>query len=276
MNIAVTMRLFWRLWYKFKLYLLMMKKKFKAFPSLTNILSGKMLSPKKLVKLGLLLMVAGMYGCNSSSNAQSASEKWVGEWQFKDPSGSGQSMKIILNSEGKAYFIPPESVSQDKVAYEIPLEKVSGEANLPADIKVVSLQDMLKKQAKKARQSEGRTYVGAMNRANQAYYLENNKFATNLQELQLGIKSESDNYIFKVVPQANQDKSVMNIAQAKTKGLQSYVGLVYLVETNNRESTTVTKLCETSQALSQPPKMPSIPKKSSEEIQCPSGFKSLR
>ncbi len=245
---------------------------------LPNSLIQNFKSAYKLTTIGLLLVLAGISGCSPSTNAQSSSqsEKWPGKWQFKDPFGSGQSIKIILTTEGKAYVLPPEGVSDKNVAYDIPLEKVSDKTSLPANTKVVTLQDMMTSQANKARQAEGKTYVGSMNRSQQAYFLENNKFATKLNELQLGIKSETDNYIFKVVPQSNQVKGIMNIARAKRQGLKSYVGLVYLAKVGS-EDFTIAKLCETSQSLSKPPKMPSLTKNSakSKDIECPSGFKSL-
>lgn len=252
-----------------------MKRNCKVSQNFKNIRSVRILLARKLTTLALLFVVAGISSCNSSSNAQlSASEKWTGEWKLKDPGGSGQSMKIILTPQGKAYLIPPEGVSSNKVAYDIPLEKVSDRTSLPPGTKVVALADIAKNQANKAQESEGKTYVGAMNRANQAYFLENNKFATKIEELELGIKPETENYIYKVVPQSGNTKSVMNIAQAKSEQLKSYVGLVYLTEVNG-ETITFAKLCETNQALSKPPQMPRIAKKS-EQIECPSGFTSLQ
>lgn len=128
----------------------------------------------------------------------------------------------------------------------------------------------------KAQESEGKTYVGSMNRAQQVNLLDKNKFATNLNELKLGIKPETDSYIFKVVPQSSQNKSVMNIAQAKREGLKSFVGLVYFTKVNDEEKL-IAQLCETSQALSVPPQMPSLTENASEseDIECPSGFTAL-
>ena len=252
-----------------------MKKNWKAFQSLTNICSGSILLPRKLMTVALLLLLAGISGCNTSTNAQlSASEKWTGEWELKDPGGSGQSMKIILTPQGKAYLIPPRASYRDKVAYNIPLEKVSNNTTLPPGTKIVPLGDVGKNQPDKARNSEAKTIVGSMNRAQQAYYLENDKFSTKLSELGLGVKQETEHFAYKVVPQSS--KSVMNIGQAKVKGLNSYVGLVYLIKTNNGETVTFAKLCETSRVLSRPPRMPRIPQNSSEEIKCPSGFTTLR
>ena len=267
-----------------------MKKICQAFRSYKNISNERVFSLKrltqscqsayKLATIGLLLTVAGISGCTSSTNAQSSSslDKWSGEWQLKDPAGSGGSIKIILTKDGKAYVIPPVPNSSEPVAYDMPLERVSDNTNLPANMKVVKLEDTVKKQANKARQSEGKTYTGAMNRAQQAYLLENNKFATTIKELQLGIKSETENYVYKIVPQSSKAQGVMSIAQARREGLNSYVGLVYLVKTNSGESTTISKLCETSQSVSKTPEIPSITKNAAKaaDIECPSGFKSLR
>lgn len=113
-----------------------MKQDWRAFLNLIGIislsilLSNKLrLTPKTASKITIagLLLVAGISGCESSTNAQSPQHKWTGEWQLKNPdsSDSSQNMKIILTSKGKAYFISPYSATKEKVAYEIPLEKVS-------------------------------------------------------------------------------------------------------------------------------------------------------
>ena len=49
-------------------------------------------------------------------------------------------------------------------------------------------------QATEARQSEARTDVGSLNRGQQAFYIEHSGFAQNLDELELGITAETDNY----------------------------------------------------------------------------------
>ena len=49
-------------------------------------------------------------------------------------------------------------------------------------------------QASKARQSEAKTYVGSMNRGQQAYYLEKQQFAPSLDALAVGIALTTANY----------------------------------------------------------------------------------
>jgi len=49
-------------------------------------------------------------------------------------------------------------------------------------------------QANKAKQSEAKTYVGSMNRAQQAYYLEEDQFADSIAGLGIGIDEDTDSY----------------------------------------------------------------------------------
>lgn len=48
----------------------------------------------------------------------------------------------------------------------------------------------------KFREAEAKSYLGAMNRVQQAYYLENSTFANSIARLDLGIKSVTDNYTY--------------------------------------------------------------------------------
>lgn len=81
-------------------------------------------------------------------------------------------------------------------------------------------------QAAKARSSEARTYVGSLNRAQQAYYLENQQFAQDIEKLSLGIKDNTDNYTYFVVTTAPTVK-VTNKATAKNNDLKGYAGSVF-------------------------------------------------
>ncbi|MEM7726193.1 MAG: type IV pilin-like G/H family protein [Cyanobacteria bacterium P01_A01_bin.45] len=254
----------------------MTQKNYQIYEQHGNIFSWK--TAYKLISAVLLLVLAGVSGCNSSSNAQSApTHKWSGQWELKDPYGYySNGVKLMLTPEGKAYLLPPPGSTPGEVlAYELPVKKVSEKTTLSSGVKVVSLTDALtQSQTTRANKFEGKTYTGAMNRAQQAYILENSKFATSIDELQIGIKSETENYIFQTIPTSN-NKSVMNIAKSKKKELSSYIGLVYTVNLNGQE-VTVSQLCETSQLLSQTPKMPKAPINYSDKISCPNGFKSLQ
>lgn len=66
-------------------------------------------------------------------------------------------------------------------------------------------------QAGKAKQSEAKTYIGSINRAHQADYLERGDFTTNLNDLGLGIPSETATYIYRIT-QGATGSSVVNRA----------------------------------------------------------------
>jgi type IV pilus assembly protein PilA len=102
----------------------------------------------------------------------------------------------------------------------------------------------------KSKQSEAKQYVGSMNRAQQAKFAEDNAFASSVNALGLGIKTETTNY--KYSTRATQT-AAFNYAVAKKPELKSYFGGVFLIpipanklDPNARdEMTTVTILCET-------------------------------
>lgn len=90
-------------------------------------------------------------------------------------------------------------------------------------------------QSVKARQSEARTNIGAMNRAQQSYYLENQKFAeddasggtTAIDKLNIGIKN-SANYTYTATPITAIANNVVNKAQVNNNPeLKSYAGGVF-------------------------------------------------
>lgn len=151
-------------------------------------------------------------------------------------------------------------------------QKVSEETTLPQEVQLLG---DLGTSENKAREAEGRQNLGAMSRSQQAYYLENSKFATTIEELGIGINPETENYRYQVLPQGNQNQSVMMTAQAKRLRLRSYTGAVFVVK-NNGENLMVTLFCETDEPSSTPPAMPTAPSSASEEIQCPAGSHSIR
>lgn len=103
-------------------------------------------------------------------------------------------------------------------------------------------------QADLARESEGRQYVGSLNRAQQAYYLDEQKFSENIPDLGLGIQTETSNYFYSI---EITDDAVFNYGIARNKDTYSYVGAVVtlpLTEVNSDavsdEITTVAILCQ--------------------------------
>lgn len=146
------------------------------------------------------------------------------------------------------------------------IEKVSNLTALPRNTQITNLGE----QQSRGRQAEGKQNIGTMNRAQQAYYLENDKFSTTIEELGVGIRPETENYRYRIVPQGNQTQSVMMTAQAKKSQLRSYTAGVFVVKTNN-ENLTIGVICETDKPSSTPPAMPIASKNAAGEFQCPAG-----
>lgn len=100
----------------------------------------------------------------------------------------------------------------------------------------------------KAKQAEARQNVGAMNRAQQAYFLEENTFTNSIEKLGIGIRAQTVNYDYSI--QATP-KAVFNYGVSRKNGVKSYVGAVFVVPTTNSNSSptehevnTVAILCE--------------------------------
>lgn len=140
-------------------------------------------------------------------------------------------------------------------------------------------------QIHKAKQSEARHNIGAMNRAQQSYFLEHQNFTTDFAQLRLGIKTETTNYSYriqlvsqngsfqrlngKLLPRRNY---VMNIAQAKKPQLTSYIGIVGTVVGNvhTGELLTVADSCESDEPTTLPP--PLVATENGEYLGCPKGY----
>ncbi len=110
-------------------------------------------------------------------------------------------------------------------------------------------------QANKAKQSEAKTYVGSMNRAQQAYYLEKSAFVivdSDFGKLGLGIATETSNYQYKTADGGANPAAVINRAIVKNAQapLKAYVGGVSLATIQSTsEATTLAKLFEADQAV---------------------------
>ena len=112
-------------------------------------------------------------------------------------------------------------------------------------------------QANKAKQSEAKTYVGSMNRAQQAYYLENDEFVTEVSsfgELGLGVSTQTENYKYAMTgDNADEDNPRVSNYADTVKGnapLKTYQGFVLLGEiAETSEATTLAVLCEARKAV---------------------------
>jgi type IV pilus assembly protein PilA len=101
-------------------------------------------------------------------------------------------------------------------------------------------------QVNKAKQSEARNYVGTANRSQQAFFLEYQRFATDLSELQVGIKTTSDNYTYDIQVNGTAPEAAQFRAEAIKPALKSYYGLVGTIvgDSATKEALTVAIACE--------------------------------
>lgn len=102
-------------------------------------------------------------------------------------------------------------------------------------------------QANKARQSEAKTYVGSMNRGQQAYRLENRTFAPGFVELAIGIPSSTNYYTYSIG--GSGAFGATSFATVVDPALKAYVGGVQLSSGSATvEATTIATLCESEAA----------------------------
>ena len=89
-------------------------------------------------------------------------------------------------------------------------------------------------QANKAKQVEARNNSGAINRAAQAYHLENGSCTTSIGALGVGIPTQTVNYQYSVVTAAVGGETVCWVASCAIKDkLKSYHGQMYTTNVNS-------------------------------------------
>ena len=149
------------------------------------------------------------------------------------------------------------------------LTRISNDGELPTDIDLVGTTSY----ASKAIQSEAKTYTSAINRSQQAFFLEKGYLAKNLTELAIGISSRTENYSYQIVV-LDDKKGVQSFGLALKDGLKSYTGLVYPKATLavGEGTTLFSLLCESKKPTKA---RPSLFKLTPEPI-CPEGYVLLK
>jgi prepilin-type N-terminal cleavage/methylation domain-containing protein len=107
-------------------------------------------------------------------------------------------------------------------------------------------------QAKKARQSEAKTYVGSLNRGQQAFYTENDAFTSTVDAMGVGITTQTANYTYTAVSGGTSSGGTNLFAANYSSslnggsGLKNYGGVVSLRTAGaNSEVTSQAFMCET-------------------------------
>jgi hypothetical protein len=145
-------------------------------------------------------------------------------------------------------------------------KKISDEAKLPTN---VNLYDAKTTNQSSKQVSVGQEKIESMNRAQQNYYLKFNKFARTIDQLEMEMKSEDENYRYRI-SMGRRTRSVIHTATAKKPGMKSYTGIVFL-QNNQGELLTQTNICETVKPATKAPAPPKIPKTSAQQVKCPAG-----
>lgn len=96
--------------------------------------------------------------------------------------------------------------------------------------------------ASESDETEGKQYVGSMNKAQQAYYAENTGFTSSVANLGLGIRAETANYKYSI---STENQAVFNYGVSKQGKLKSFVGGVFLIQDTIAGITTFRILCQT-------------------------------
>jgi prepilin-type N-terminal cleavage/methylation domain-containing protein len=103
-------------------------------------------------------------------------------------------------------------------------------------------------QSNKAKQSEAKTYVGSLNKGQQAYFTEKSKFGPNVDMLGVGIKTQTDNYTYASVRSGTVDttnETATSTGDSRVAALRSYAGLVSLsLVPASSDVTSLAILCE--------------------------------
>lgn len=100
--------------------------------------------------------------------------------------------------------------------------------------------------ANAAKQAEARTFLGTLNRAQQAYYAEHSQFTDNIDSLAIGGWS-NPNYTFQIQLSGDGSPYAVQYATPKIPKVHAYAGMSALTQTNG-SAALQTLMCESGQA----------------------------
>ncbi|MEO0375955.1 MAG: type IV pilin-like G/H family protein, partial [Cyanobacteria bacterium P01_A01_bin.17] len=115
---------------------------------------------------------------------------------------------------------------------------------------------------------EAKSNLGTLNRAQQAFHLENSVFAQELDALDA--RPSGQYFTYQVVPQTNS-KSAIATATPIRSDLKSYTGFAFILGSTSADYKFVSGICETNNSSVNPPTAPSVPSSPGELVQCPPG-----
>lgn len=196
----------------------------------------------------------------SMANLFAVSKSQPTLWEYKVepiPDGGFEQIMHQMGSEGWEVASARRAVSGEGSSseglYEVIFKRPATKTQIRENDK--KLKAEAKASALQATQALPRSEIGAINRAQQLFFLENNALASTIDELGLNLKLESENYAYSLTN--DQSKSLVT-ATAKTDDLKSYTGAVFLVQEANGSMTTVALTCQTDAPSKTPPASPQL------------------
>ncbi len=158
-------------------------------------------------------------------------------------------------------------------------KKTSDVVTPPADVKLddktenPSVTAPSDRASTRVKQARARNFTGILNRASWAYFVENDRFTGDLDQLlkRFGSKPNSPNYDFSLAL-IDEKKAVQTIVVAKLEGLKSYTGLTYAIASQSQGSAPKSIVCESDRPTQD---KPSAPELVNNEAKCPVGYTQL-
>ena len=91
-------------------------------------------------------------------------------------------------------------------------------------------------QAAKAKQSEAKSYVGSVNRAQQSYRIEKTSFATDVKALEIGIPTKTVDYTYAMAGKGSASDATFTAVPNDTTTLRAYAGGVMVIPSSGQSS----------------------------------------
>lgn len=117
----------------------------------------------------------------------------------------------------------------------------------------------------KPEELEARKMIALIERMQKGFYSENERFASNWDDLGFNVRSHQQNYEYKIV--SSDERKTIITANAKKPGLKSYTGIVVV-----EGESAIDKICETNKPINTASEVVEIGHKT---IQCPAGSTSV-
>lgn len=106
-------------------------------------------------------------------------------------------------------------------------------------------------------QTEAKNYLIKMNQAQQTFYQQKKRFATNLEELERSAAVLSHSYAYSYKLTVRKTESQLT-ATPKRDGLKSYTAAVLTIKSIKTDRASTVTICESAQPVKTPPAMPRI------------------